>query len=132
MEGALQQFPNAYASMPAVSNMPAGTKPAEIRTWIPACCFMLKRECLNDVGYFDERFFPYNYEDVDYWTRVFKSGHTIAADYSVQVQHLEGQVIHSFEENSKVDQKNRERYLKKWGFDPIPILYNGTAKFPWE
>lgn len=132
MEKALDLFPNAYASMPAVSNMPAGMQPEENRTWIPACCFMLKRECVADVGFFDEQFYPFNYEDVDYWTRISKSGHTIARDYSVQVNHLEGQVIHSFENNGTVDKSNREKYLKKWGFDPIPILYTGTAKFPWE
>jgi GT2 family glycosyltransferase len=132
MVNALKLFPKAYASMPAVSNMPAGLEPEEIRTWIPACCFMLTRECIKDIGLFDERFHPFNYEDVDYWTRLLKSGHTIARDYSVEVRHEEGQVIHSFDDNGSVDQKNRERYLEKWGFDPIPVLYHGTAKFPWE
>lgn len=132
MVNALTLFPNALASMPAVQGMPAGLQPEEVRTWIPASCFMLRKECLDIVGYFDEQFHPFNYEDVDYWTRVFESGHTIARDYSVQVQHLEGQVIHSIDNNSAVDLKNRERYLAKWGFDPIPILYHGTEKFPWD
>lgn len=132
MENALKLFPNALASMPAVTHMPSGTKPEETRTWIPACVFMLRPETLKIVGYFDEQFHPYNYEDVDYWTRIFESGHTIARDYSVMVRHEEGQVIHSFEDNGEVDKKNRQRYLEKWGFDPIPILYHGTAKFPWE
>jgi GT2 family glycosyltransferase len=92
---------------------------------------MLRKETLDIVGYFDEQFHPFNYEDVDYWTRIFESGHTIARDYSVQVRHDEGQVIHSFEDNGFVDAQNRQRYLEKWGFDPIPILY-GTEKFPWE
>lgn len=132
MKNALSLFPNALASMPRVTNMPAGLQPEECRTWIPASCFMLRRECLDIVGYFDEQFHPYNYEDVDYWTRIFKSGHTVARDYSVSVQHLEGQVIHSFEEADVVDKQNRKKYLEKWGFDPIPVLYHGTAKFPWE
>lgn len=132
MVNALDQFPNALASMPAVQGMPSGLQPEEVKTWIPASCFMLRKECLDIVGFFDEQFYPFNYEDVDYWTRVFQSGHTIARDYSVQVQHLEGQVIHSIENNSAIDLKNREKYLQKWGFDPIPILYHGTEKFPWE
>lgn len=132
MENALTLFPNALASMPAVEHMPMGSQPEECRTWIPACCFMLTPKTLEVVGYFDENFHPFNYEDVDYWTRVFESGHTIARDYSVQVRHLEGQVIHSIEDNGEVDAKNRKKYLEKWGFDPIPILYHGTAKFPWE
>jgi len=132
MENALELFPKALASMPAVSHMRSGVKPEEITTWIPACCFMLTPKTLKKIGYFDERFHPFNYEDVDYWTRIFKAGHTIARDYSVQVKHDEGQVIHSFNNNSEVDAKNRQRYLDKWGFDPIPILYHGTEKFPWD
>lgn len=132
MKNALDLFPNSLASMPRVTNMPAGLQPEEVRTWIPASIFMLRRECLDIVGYFDEQFHPYNYEDVDYWTRIFQSGHTISRDYSVSVQHLEGQVIHSFEESDTVDKQNRKKYLEKWGFDPIPILYHGTEKFPWE
>lgn len=132
MKNALDLFPNSLASMPAVTHMPSGLKPEEIREWIPACCFMITPRTIDTVGYFDERFHPYNYEDVDYWTRIFQSGHTISRDYSVQVKHEEGQVIHSFKDNGVVDKKNRKRYLDKWGFDPIPILYHGTEKFPWE
>lgn len=145
MKEALEEKPNALASMPGVSHMPMGQGIEEIRTWIPACCFMLSKERWEQFkdweskntdekqpGYFDEQFHPFNYEDVDYWTRVFKSGHTIVRNYSVQVRHDEGQVIHSIENNGEVDAKNRERYITKWGFDPIPILYHGAEKFPWE
>jgi len=132
MVNALTLFPNALASMPAVSNMPSGLVPEETKTWIPACCFMLRPETLQIIGFFDEQFHPYNYEDVDYWTRIYQSNHTIARDYSVMVKHEEGQVIHSFDDNGEVDAKNRKRYLEKWGFDPIPVLYHGTEKFPWD
>lgn len=132
MVNAMKLFPNSLASMPAVTHMRLGTQPEEIRTWIPACCFMLRPETLDIVGYFDEQFHPYNYEDVDYWTRIFQSGHTISRDYSVLVKHEEGQVIHSFDDNGEVDAKNRKKYLEKWGFDPIPVLYHGTEKFPWD
>lgn len=131
MENALKLFPNALASMPAVQNMPVSLYPEENRVWIPASCFMLLPKTLEIVGYFDEQFHPFNYEDVDYWTRISQAGHTIARDYSVQVQHLEGQVIHSIDGNGETDKTNRERYIKKWGFDPLPILY-GSGKFPWE
>lgn len=131
MKSALEKFPKSLASMPAVENMPAGKEPEENRVWVPASCFMLRRECLDIVGYFDEQFHPFNYEDVDYWTRISQSGHTIARDYSVQVGHKEGQVIHSIDGNDAIDKQNRSKYLKKWGFDPIPILYGGQL-FPWE
>lgn len=131
MREALDAFPNALAAMPAVTNMPSGSQMEENRVWVPASIFMLRPECLKIVGYFDESFFPFNYEDVDYWTRISQSGHTIARNYRVQVLHKEGQVIHSIEGHAETDQKNRKHYLEKWGFDPIPILY-GSGKFPWE
>lgn len=131
MSDCFRLFPKALAAMPAVEHMPAGLLPEENRVWVPASCFMLLPKTLEVVGYFDEQFHPFNYEDVDYWTRISKAGGTIARNYSVQVQHLEGQVIHSIEGNGDIDQKNKQRYLDKWGFDPIPILY-GEGKFPWE
>lgn len=131
MERGFTRFPRSLASMPAVENMPVGKEPEEKRVWVPASCFMLKRETIERVGFFDEQFRPFNYEDVDYWTRVSQAGGTIARDYSVQVGHGEGKVIHTIDGHEQIDKENRERYLRKWGFDPIPILY-GDGKFPWE
>jgi O-antigen biosynthesis protein len=131
---ALDKCPNSLVSATAVEKMPrvGGPGIVEERRWFPGCCFMLKRSALDIVGYFDEQFAPFNYEDVDYWTRVAKSGHTVARNYNVEVKHKEGQVIHSIENNGSVDSQNRQKYIKKWGFDPIPVLYDGEGKFPWE
>lgn len=131
MKGALNRFPKALASMPAVENMPISTGIIESRVWVPGSIFMLPRKTLEIVGFFDEQFAPFNYEDVDYWTRVSQMGGTIARDFTMQVGHGEGKVIHTIENHQELDQANRKRYLDKWGFDPIPILY-GDAKFPWE
>lgn len=136
MKKALDKFPNALVSAPAVQHMPrindGGDGIAEVRRWFPGSCFMLRKECLDIVGYFDEQFAPFNYEDVDYWTRVAKSGHTVCRNYNVEVEHGEGQVIHTIEGNGSIDSQNRQKYLRKWGFDPIPVLYDGSGKFPWE
>lgn len=132
MRGALDRFPRAMAAAPRVDNLPytlAG--PHEYRVWFPGSIFMLRKETVEKIGYFDTLFHPFNYEDVDYWTRIYKAGYTVARDYSVLVWHKEGQVIHNLSYSEQVNQANRERYLKKWGFDPIPILYGGD-KFPWE
>lgn len=134
LKEALEKFPNALVSALAVEKMPrvGGPGIVEERKWFPGCCFMLRRSALDIVGYFDEQFAPFNYEDVDYWTRVAKSGHTVARNYNLEIFHKEGQVIHSIENNGSTDSQNRQKYIKKWGFDPIPILYDGGGKFPWE
>lgn len=126
------EIENCGVSGCSVEHLPNGMGIEECRTWFPGSCFMLSRNTIDKVGLFDEQFVPYNYEDIDYWTRVYKAGFKLIRNYAVQVQHKEGQVIHSFDNNGIADSLNRQRYIKKWGFDPIPILYHGTAKFPWE
>lgn len=136
MREALQVIPNAMVSAPGVEKLPNGMGffgIEEQRVWFPGSCYMVTKETLKKVGYFDTQFTPFNYEDVDYWTRVYKAGGKLVRNYKVEVEHKEGQVIHSIEGNGKIDSENREKYLKKWGFDPTPIFYGHTyADFPWE
>jgi GT2 family glycosyltransferase len=47
------------------------TSPTE-RTFISGCCYLLKRDLLEQVGLFDERFFLY-FEDLDLCMRINKS-----------------------------------------------------------
>lgn len=136
MREALDTVPSALVSAPGVEKLPNGMGYfgiEECRVWFPGSCFMVTKETIKKVGYFDTQFVPFNYEDLDYWTRVYKAGGKLVRNYSVEVEHKEGQVIHSFENNSSIDGQNREKYLKKWGFDPKPIFYGHTyANFPWE
>ena len=134
MVKALEDVTFALVSAPSVQHMANGvgvTESHENRVWFPGSCFMMTQKTLDEIGYFDEQFSLFNYEDVDYWTRVYKAGYVLARNYEVQIDHKEGQVIHNIEGSGAVNDRNREKYLKKWNFDPIPILY-GTDKFPWE
>lgn len=134
MVKALEEVEFSLVSAPSVENMANGVgvrESHENRVWFPGSCFMMTQETLDKIGYFDEQFSPFNYEDVDYWTRVYKEGYVLARNYEVQIDHKEGQVIHKIEKNSTVNDSNREKYLKKWKFDPLPILY-GPGRFPWE
>lgn len=133
MQKGLDSVPHSIVSAPSVQHMPnQGGEPKAMRRWFPASCFMLKKEAIKKVGYFDEQFAPFNYEDVDYWTRVCKAGYEMARCFDVEVKHREGDVIHNIENNGDVDSANRDRYFAKWGFNPIPILYDGSIGFPWE
>lgn len=132
MDEALIKEQDAMVSSVGVEHLPVESGITTTRTWFPGSCFMLRKEALNKVGFFDERFSPFYFEDVDYWTRVFKNGYKVVRNYKVGIGHKESDVLHKFENNGDINNKNREKYLKKWGFDPIPILYHGTEKFPWE
>lgn len=116
---------------PGVEKLPPGKGIVENRVWFPGSCFTLTKKTIEAVGYFDEQFAPFNYEDVDYWTRVYKAGGKLFRNYSVEVGHAEGQVIHNIDNSNDVNSENRQKYLNKWGFDPIPIFYQG-GKLPWE
>lgn len=97
--------------------------------WFPGFCFMMSRKTMMQIGRFDERFSPFNFEDTDYWVRVMKAGGTLNRNFNVRITHKEGDVLHKLE-YSKVSEKNKQRFIEKHGFDPIPFFYHGGEK-PW-
>jgi len=95
--------------------------------WYPGYCFMVTQQTLDQVGYFDEQFVPFNFEDLDYWTRVLKEGlPMIRADF--EIWHKEGDVLHKLDYDG-VSKKNHELFIKKHNFDPQPVFF-GDAPFP--
>jgi len=52
-----------------------GTSPFEV-DFVTACGMLMRRECLEEVGLFDERFFMY-YEDSDYCLRARSAGYRV-------------------------------------------------------
>ncbi len=56
------------------------------RTFVSGCCYLLKREMLNQVGLFDERFFLY-FEDLDFCTRVNKTEWKMIVNPSAKLYH---------------------------------------------
>jgi GT2 family glycosyltransferase len=125
------EFDDTYmVSAPGVEGKINGTGIEENRFWFPGYCFMLTRKTLETIGYFDEQFTPFNYEDTDYWTRVFMAGGKLVRNYSATIQHLEGSVLHTLK-YEEVSENNKKKFIDKWGFDPIPVFYYG-APGPWE
>lgn len=112
---------------PSVEHLPNDpTQPGY--QWFPGSCFMLKRKTIETIGYFDESFAPFNYEDLDYWTRILKAGLRMVRAYNVFIKHKEGITVHSlnYKEQDKI---NKQKFIKKWGFDPIPVFCGGE-EFP--
>lgn len=62
------------------------TTPLEV-PWVTGACMLLRRQCLADLGGFDERFFLY-YEDVDMCLRAARSGWKVQLDPRCAVTHL--------------------------------------------
>lgn len=124
-----EKDPKVGVSSLAVEKMPRGTGIEETHQWFPGSVFMINRNTLKYVGLFDEQFTPYLYEDVDYWTRILKSGGKMMRDFSIEIPHREGDVIQKLQYN-KYSEENKRKYIIKHGFDPISIFYGGD-ELPW-
>lgn len=82
-------------------------------------CWLMRRELVKKVGYFDERFFPSQGEDIDYCLRTRIKGYKIVYNGRVKIIHR-----HLFRSGGFVQyRKNRKKFLKKWKklFDNLPF-----------
>lgn len=78
-------------------------------------CAMLRRSAVREIGLFDERFFPGQYEMMDYCLRARQAGYRVLYTGSVKVLH-----DHLFR-GEKDFPEMEKRYLEKWAglFDGI-------------
>ena len=76
-------------------------------------CLAIKRELIERIGAFDERFFPGNYEDNDYGFRAAIAGWSLTLARDVFIHHVGGVAFGDTWEDSMAT--NWERYKEKWG-----------------
>jgi GT2 family glycosyltransferase len=118
-------FPDTGVSAPAVWHIPDHpTGIVENYKWFPGYCFMLSKNTIEKVGYFDETFVPYNGEDVDYWYRTMKANLKLMRNYDVVINHKEGDVLHTLGDYKKRSEEANLQFVKKHGFDPIVKFYS--------
>ena len=55
-------------------------------SWVTGCCLLVRRECMQDLGGLDQRFFLY-YEDVDLCRRARDRGWIVGYEPSLRVTH---------------------------------------------
>jgi len=82
--------------------------------WISASCVLIRRPCLEKIGFFDENFFLY-WEDVDLCRRLTLEGYRIRVEPSALCHHLEG-----YSQPKAADQRHHFRrsrliYENKYG-----------------
>jgi GT2 family glycosyltransferase len=123
------KMPDAGACNPHVEHLPGGMGIVENYKWPSGACWLTTPEIINKVGLFDEdRFFPGNFEDIDFWCRLYKHGYKLYTNFHLTVQHLEGQTLHGLD-LTESDRKNKQAFIDKWHFDPIPVFF-GNAPMP--
>jgi len=69
-------------------------------------CWLIKRNIIKKIGFFDERFFPCQMEDVDYCVRARLAGYKIIYNGKITVIH------HNL--YRALGNKNWLRFVKKW------------------
>lgn len=68
----------------------------------------------RDLGYFDEEYSPYDYEDVDISTQAKAKGYKLVSLNNPHVVHLGGQTIGFNPTREAVTRRNQEYFRKKW------------------
>lgn len=71
-------------------------------------CWLMKRGLIKKVGYFDERFFPCQCEDIDYCLRTRLAGNKIIYNGKVKIIH------HHLYRDKGQFRKNLQKFLKGW------------------
>jgi len=98
-------------------------------------CFMLNSETINQVGYFDENFWPAYFEDNDYHYRMKLAGLKAVKLNQALYYHFGSQTIKNSPDVEKISNEyylqNKEYYIKKWGGVPGNEAYQ-TPFNVWE
>jgi len=58
--------------------------------WVPGCCYLTRKEVVDQIGLFDPRFFLY-YEEVDHCRRAHQAGWKVFFCPDTQVVHIGGE-----------------------------------------
>jgi hypothetical protein len=93
---------------------------------LSGCCFLVRRELVDRIGLFDERF-PLYYEDTDLSMRIRRQGLAI-------VQVPDARIVHLYNRSGQTDHgeamarywKSRRLYYRKW-YGPLGgLVYDAT------
>ena len=124
-------MPDAGMVNPYVQHLPQGMGIVEDYKWPSGACFMITQNTIDKVGYFDQdTYFPCNFEDHDYWTRILKAGLKLYKNHSISVMHKEGQTVHS-PDLSEHFSRLKIAFVKKHGFDNQDV-FCGNTPFPFS
>lgn len=77
----------------------------------------IRKQALKQIGLFDERFEPGNYEDVDYSLRMTKAGWRLIIAESVWLRHEMHAAMQTLN-FAELLYRNRGLFVEKWGTSP--------------
>lgn len=89
----------------------------KIFPYIEGWLLIAKKEHWEELGYFDERYSPNDFEDVDLSTFALEKGFNlsqITPDNGIVVEHGGGKSIGYNEKRMALTERNREKFRNKW------------------
>jgi GT2 family glycosyltransferase len=89
-------------------------KAISVAPWVPGFAMMIRRELIENIGGFDERYFPGGFEDNDFCTRAWHAGYRTAVAEGVFVLHTGSVTFKRFYPEMNIGLNNLSIYLKKW------------------
>lgn len=93
-------------------------------------CMLVKRDVIDTVGMFDERFYPCAFEDLDYCLRVAKNGFQLITALDVFLYHFSGRSKHSSSFDTAhggftaINEKMYGVFMEKWGNEGDAFIRN--------
>lgn len=122
-------MPQAGLANIYVEHLPQGIGVVENYKWFSHACVMLTQNTIFRVGYYrEDLYFPCNFEDHDYITRVMRAGLKCYVNYGISIQHREGQTVHAKDLSSHF-MRLKEVFIKEHGFDNQSV-FCGDSPFP--
>jgi hypothetical protein len=104
-----------YAAARTRASLPvwSATAPVEL-PMLSGCCFLMRRSCIERVGFFDPRF-PLYYEDTDLSVRLRRAGLRIVQTPAAKIAHLYGRSAQTAHGDAMHRYwQSRGLYYRKW------------------
>jgi hypothetical protein len=96
--------------------------PIEVNSGIGAC-LMVRRKAIDDVGFFDERYFFF-FEETDWAYRMKRNKWAVYFVPSARIYHAQGKTVGSGVNSRIMFYRSRYLFFKKWHRYSYPLLYS--------
>ncbi|MDR3596482.1 glycosyltransferase [Clostridium sp.] len=102
----------------ASSNNISASEKWEQKARLIAFCMLIKRNVINKIGTFDERFTPGNFEDDDLCMRIIEAGYKLMACNDSFIHHFGSTSFKKdYTKFNNVLKTNAQKFEEKWGFN---------------
>lgn len=96
--------------------------PIEVDSGIGAC-LMVRKEAIDDVGFFDERYFFF-FEETDWAYRMKRNKWAMYFVPSARIYHAQGKTVGSGVNSRIMFYRSRYLFFKKWHRHSYPLFYS--------